>query len=856
MVRGHHSVSRYFGTWSMRKLSSDKRSGKHPLIHLNDRKLLHSHRLFALANVLPHIASLADAGVALTTLRAQIERQPFIDIRNTSGLTLPTPAGHLEPSLSSSEKPNSVDWTPDFELRNITFAYPSRPAVKSLDDISLRIESGKMTAFVGHSGSGKSTTVGLLLREYDPETGNVLNPADVGVEGVDETDTEIVDGEMVIKGEKDQVSTRKQGPGSKLRAMFGVRESRPDVEKPSDEDISNRTRVQGGGTVMFAGRDIREYNLEWYRQQISVVSQAPQLFSTSIFGNVAAGLTGTAFEFDPDRDVEDSSDEQIRERLGIIRELVVEALTKAQAWEFVVKLPEGMDTLITGGRAQLLSGGQRQRVALARALVRKPAVLLLDEATSALDTASEEKIRQMLEIEQKERGMTLVVIAHRMSTVVSADKIFVMHGGKVVDEGTYDELVEDGRKDQTFKNMVLANQEQQRADKEDTVDEKVADEKNALDALSDDQSGIFSASSTVGIMPEGTGRSTPPVLSRFRSNSTARRPDVHMLYSGRGSNYGRMDHAVDGPGGIAGTVNPPTTHDDQLSRSDTISVQNEKHTGEVSERPDPLKPRRYRKGTLLKKYWHIMANRKMFFLFGVACSIAAGAGWPIEGWLVGEGVDDLSIEGDNAAVRSGANHWAFWFLILALADFAVLIANGVAFELTSERVVRNLKRDGMAALLKQEVGFFESSEESDSGALTSAISSKPTDITGAAGLILSQIIVAIVNLIGSMILGFVLSWKIAIVALPPVLLTFFSGWLVRNIVPILRILLLNRCDICRMWQCLTNMKPTTRARLQGVHPSYLKPSTSFAQSLTSTISDPHSGLLTSSTCSTNERAFT
>ena len=248
---------------------------------------------------------------------------------------------------------------------------------------------------------------------------------------------------------------------------------------------------------MFAGRDIREYNLEWYRQQISVVSQAPQLFSTSIFGNVAAGLTGTAFEFDPDRDVADSSDEQIRERLEIIRELVVEALTKAQAWEFVVKLPEGMDTLITGGRAQLLSGGQRQRVALARALVRKPAVLLLDEATSALDTASEEKIRQMLEVEQKERGMTLVVIAHRMSTVVSADKIFVMHGGKVVDEGTYDELVEDGRKDQTFKNMVLANQEQQRADTDGTVDEKVADEKNALDALSDDQSGIFSASSTV-----------------------------------------------------------------------------------------------------------------------------------------------------------------------------------------------------------------------------------------------------------------------------------------------------------------------------------------------------------------------
>lgn len=732
--------------------------------------------LFALANVLPHIASLADASVALKTLRRQIERRPFIDIRDTSGATLSTDkhALQLRGGTSSSER-EEADWEPDFELRNVTFAYPSRPGVKSLDDVSLRIEPGKMTAFVGQSGSGKSTTVALLLREYDPETGNLKNPSDeeLDVED-DENQTLSEDGELGSGGDEKAQPQKK----SKLGGLFGSKNNTGDLEKATRKEAEERSRVQGSGTILFAGRDIREYNLQWYRQQISVVSQAPQLFSTSIFGNVAAGLTGTEFEYQPERDTEDSADLETRERLTVIRELVEEALRKAQAWEFVSRLPEGMDTVITGGRAQLLSGGQRQRVALARALVRKPAVLLLDEATSALDTASEDKIRKMLEIEQKERGMTLVVVAHRMSTVVSADKIFVMQSGKVVDEGTYNELLETDRKDQTFRNMVLANQEQQRAGDGSDEDEKALNQNYSHDSTGDDQSGIFSNSSTVGILPEGSGMSTPPNLSRNRSNSTNnKRPDLHMLYSGRGSNFGRMDHTVDGPVGMAGTVNPPV--EEEIEPSEDSSPSDEKPNAMDAERPDPLKPRLYSKGTLLKKYWRVMADRKFWFMIGVVCSIASGAGWPIEGWMVGEGVHVLSIEGDDAAVRSGANRWAFWFLILAIADFAVLLANGVAFELTSERVVRNLKREGMAALLRQEVGFFESNEESDAGALTSAMSAKPTDITAASGLILSQILIAVANLLGSMILGFVLSWKIAVVALPPVLVTFFSGWLVR-----------------------------------------------------------------------------
>ncbi len=169
------------------------------------------------------------------------------------------------------------------------------------------------------------------------------------------------------------------------------------------------------GSILIDGRDVRKKDLETLRAAIGMVFQESVLFSGTIRENICWGNASASFEE------------------------VIEAAQVAQAHDFIMSFSEGYDTVI-GQRGVNLSGGQKQRIALARALVKNPVILILDDSTSAVDLATEKRILEGLK--NRPKKCTTFVIAQRISTIMSADKILVLDRGRLIAQGTHQELLD------------------------------------------------------------------------------------------------------------------------------------------------------------------------------------------------------------------------------------------------------------------------------------------------------------------------------------------------------------------------------------------------------------------------------
>ena len=224
----------------------------------------------------------------------------------------------------------------NFEFKNVSFSYNGKDKV--LDNISFNVNANETVAFVGKSGSGKTTIFNLLCKMYD-----------------------IKDGEITIDG-----------------------------------------------------RDIKKLTKDTIRGNITIISQSPYIFNMSIKDNLRLVK-------------QDVTDEEIKE-----------ACKLACLDEFINNLTDGYNTIVGEGGVNL-SGGQRQRLAIARALVQKTEIILFDEATSALDNETQEKIQQAIENLQK--NYTILIIAHRLSTVINSDRILFLDDGKIIAEGTHKDLL-------------------------------------------------------------------------------------------------------------------------------------------------------------------------------------------------------------------------------------------------------------------------------------------------------------------------------------------------------------------------------------------------------------------------------
>ncbi|KAL2376578.1 hypothetical protein RJ035_007930 [Blastomyces gilchristii] len=271
--------------------------------------------------------------------------------------------------------------TTDIRFEDVNFSYPSRSNVKIINNMTLDIPAGKITALVGPSGCGKSTIVALLERWYQIET--------------------------QFEGD---ATPKSHSPQS---------EEDPQKEKEQDTEITPNS-----GSIKIGPHDLYDLDLKWWRSQIGLVQQEPFTFNTTIYQNVAYGLVGSRWE---------NESEEVK------RELVKEACREAFASEYIEKLPLGYDTMV-GENGLKLSGGQRQRLAIARSIIKRPPILILDEATSSIDVRGERIVQEALDRVSKNR--TTITIAHRLSTIKKADKIIVLKGGESIEQGTHEKLLE------------------------------------------------------------------------------------------------------------------------------------------------------------------------------------------------------------------------------------------------------------------------------------------------------------------------------------------------------------------------------------------------------------------------------
>ncbi|CAF2005205.1 unnamed protein product [Rotaria magnacalcarata] len=214
------------------------------------------------------------------------------------------------------------------------------------------------------------------------------------------------------------------------------------------------------GTVTIGGRSITDYNINQLRQHIGVVSQEPILFNTTIYENIRYGKPNAT------------------------RQEIEEAAQQANAHNFIIKLPNKYDTVV-GECGIQISGGQKQRIALARAIVKQPSLLLLDEATSALDSFTEKVVQEA--IDMVSYGRTIIVVAHRLTTITNADQILVFDNGEIIEQGTHNELISRAG---IYQDMFRLQQIQENLD--DRINESIVETDDAVTTSTRKRSKLLS----------------------------------------------------------------------------------------------------------------------------------------------------------------------------------------------------------------------------------------------------------------------------------------------------------------------------------------------------------------------------
>ncbi|NWT63776.1 ABCBB protein, partial [Prunella himalayana] len=530
----------------------------------------------------PCLEAFATGRGAATNIFETIDKKPTIDCMSEDGYKLDKVRGEIE-------------------FHNVTFNYPSRPDIKILDNLNMVIKAGETTAFVGASGAGKSTTIQLIQRFYDP--------------------TE--------------------------------------------------------GMVTLDGHDIRSLNIQWLRSQIGVVEQEPVLFATTIAENIRYGRDEATMED------------------------IITAAKQANAYNFIMDLPQKFDTHVGEGGSQM-SGGQKQRIAIARALVRNPKILLLDMATSALDNESEAIVQEALH--KARLGRTAISIAHRLSAIRAADVIVGFEHGRAVERGTHEELLQ--RQGVYFMLVTLQSKGGTAPNREET---QTAENNVVEPNLENVQS--FS---------RGSYRASLRASLRQRSRS-------------------QLSNVVPDP--PLAVILAPAQKKEKIQDESVV---------EEDAKPVPF--------TRILKY---NASEWPYLVLGSLAAAANGAVNPLYALLFSQILGTFSIL-DEENQKNQINGVCVLFVLVGVISFITQFLQGYTFAKSGELLTRRLRKIGFQAMLGQDIGWFDDRKNSP-GALTTRLATDASQVQGATGSQIGMIVNSFTNIGVAMIIAFYFSWKLSLV---------------------------------------------------------------------------------------------
>ncbi|XP_047041195.1 multidrug resistance protein homolog 49-like isoform X1 [Helicoverpa zea] len=439
------------------------------------------------------------------------------------------------------------------------------------------------------------------------------------------------------------------------------------------------------GSVKLDGREIRNLNLGWLRSSLGVVGQEPVLFRGTIFENIAIAC--------PEATLPE----------------VQRVATMAYAHDFITKLPKGYDTVI-GERGASLSGGQKQRIAIARSLLREPAVLLLDEATSALDPHSERQVQAALD--RASLGRTTIMVSHRMSTILNANRIICMDQGAIVEQGTHEELM---KAKGFYYKLVTTNKQKGEPESPEHLPELPENE------------------------PEG-------VINNPVARSDTKKREAQRRRLSKQNSVIESHEWMQTPRG-------------SITSALSIGYQGFLFSSDKDKQEDDVEEAVPMSG------WKILKLNSPEWVYITIGSIAAflqGACFPAFALLFGFTSGIFALTNREELIHLGDLYAGLFVLVAAIAGVSMCLQSST-FTTAGLKMTTRLREAYFKALLRQEIGYYDK-ESNTVGAICARLSGDAAEVQGATGMRIGLILQGVSSVAIGVIMGLAFNVKLTLVA--------------------------------------------------------------------------------------------